>query len=52
MYKDEKKINTLIYNVYSKPKNYYQKFEKYENSVWNEVMNVNLSGAFKASKIY
>ena len=49
--KDEKKINTLIYNVYSKPKNYYQKFEKYENSVWNEVMNVNLSGAFKASKI-
>jgi NAD(P)-dependent dehydrogenase (short-subunit alcohol dehydrogenase family) len=49
--KKEKKIDTLIYNVYSKPKNYYQKFEKYEDSVWQEVMNTNLTGAFKASKI-
>ena len=49
--KKEKKIDTLIYNVYSKPKNYYQNFEKYGDNVWEEVMNTNLTGAFRASKI-
>ena len=49
--KKEKKIDTLIYNVYSKPRNYYQKFEKYGDDVWEEVMKTNLTGAFKASQI-
>ena len=46
----EKKIHTLIYNVYSKPVNYYKKFEDYDDKVWENVMRSNLSGAYKASK--
>ena len=49
--KKEKKINTLIYNVYSKPKDYYRKFENYDISVWKNVVDVNLTGAYIASKV-
>ena len=44
--KKEKKIDVLIYNVYSKPKNYYQNFEKYNLSTWEKVLKTNLTGAF------
>jgi len=36
----------LIYNVYSKPLDYYQKFEKYNLKTWEKVMETNLTGAF------
>jgi len=49
--KKEKKIDTLIYNVYSKPKNYYKKFENYDDSTWEKVLETNLTGAYRASKI-
>ena len=49
-FKQEKKIHTLIYNVYSKPNDYYKKFEDYDDKVWEKVMQSNLSGAYKASK--
>jgi len=49
--KKEKKINTLIYNVYSKPKNYYKKFENYDDTTWEDVLETNLTGAYRASKI-
>ena len=45
------KIHTLIYNVYSKPKDYYKKFENYKYKTWNEVVKANLSGAFLSSQI-
>ena len=51
VFKIQKKIDILIYNVYSKPYNYYKKFEAYEDNVWNKVIDTNLSGAYKASKI-
>ena len=44
--KKKKKIDVLIYNVYSKPKNYYQKFEKYNLNTWEKVLKTNLTGAF------
>ena len=44
--KKEKKIHVLIYNVYSKPKNYYQNFEKYKLNTWEKVLKTNLTGAF------
>ena len=44
--KREKKIDVLIYNVYSKPNNYYQNFEKYNLDTWEKVMKTNLTGAF------
>jgi|TARA_B100000315_G_scaffold61434_1_gene55781 NAD(P)-dependent dehydrogenase (short-subunit alcohol dehydrogenase family) len=44
--KKEKKIDVLIYNVYSKPLDYYQKFEKYNLKTWEKVMETNLTGAF------
>jgi len=44
--KREKTIDVLIYNVYSKPKNYYKNFEKYELSTWEKVLKTNLTGAF------
>ena len=50
IFKKEKKVHTLIYNVYSKPKDYYKKFEDYDDKVWEKVMQSNLSGAYKASK--
>jgi NAD(P)-dependent dehydrogenase (short-subunit alcohol dehydrogenase family) len=46
--KKEKKIDVLIYNVYSKPKNYYQNFEKYDLNTWEKVLKTNLTGAFLA----
>lgn len=49
--KKEKKIHTLIYNVYSKPKNYYKKFEDYDIDTWKSVIDVNLTGAYISSKI-
>jgi len=44
--KKEKKIDVLIYNVYSKPKNYYQNLEKYDLNTWEKVIKTNLTGAF------
>jgi len=44
--KKEKKIDVLIYNVYSKPKNYYQNLEKYDLYTWEKVIKTNLTGAF------
>lgn len=49
--KKEKKIDVIIYNVYSKPENYYQNFEDYNLKTWKKVMDVNLTGAFIASQI-
>ena len=48
--KKEKKIDVLIYNVYSKPINYYQKFEQYNLKTWEKVMKTNLTGAFLCSQ--
>ena len=45
-----KKIDTMIYNVYSKPKNYYQNFENYDSKTWRKVIDTNLTGAFIASQ--
>jgi NAD(P)-dependent dehydrogenase (short-subunit alcohol dehydrogenase family) len=45
------KIHTLIYNVYSKPKDYYKKFDNYKYKTWNQVVKANLSGAFLSSQI-
>ena len=36
----------MIYNVYSKPLDYYQKFEKYNLKTWKKVIETNLTGAF------
>ena len=44
--KKEKKINSVIYNVYAKPKNYYKPLEKYDYNTLQEALNINLSGAF------
>ena len=49
--KKYKKINVMIYNVYSKPKNYYKKFENYDFNTWKKVLDTNLSGAFTVSQI-
>ena len=44
--KKVKKIDTIIYNVYSKPVNYYKSFEDYDFKTWQEALTTNLSGAF------
>jgi len=44
--KKEKKIHTVIYNVYAKPLNYYKSFENYDFNTWQDALCVNLSGAF------
>tara|TARA_B100001057_G_C22827810_1_gene942129 strand:- start:1039 stop:1857 length:819 start_codon:yes stop_codon:yes gene_type:complete len=44
--KKEKKIDTVIYNVYSKPKNYYKSFQNYDLNTWKKVVDSNLTGAF------
>jgi len=49
--KKEKKIDVLIYNVYSKPKNYYQSFEKYNLNTWEKVLKTNLTGAFLSCQL-
>ena len=51
LFKKEKKIDVLIYNVYSKPKNYYKPYEDYEYETWNNSVNSNLNGAFLISQI-
>ena len=38
IFKQEKKVHTLIYNVYSKPNDYYKKFEDYDDKVWEKVL--------------
>ena len=48
--KKEKKIDVLIYNVYSKPINYYKNFENYDLKTWDSVMKTNLTGAFISSQ--
>jgi len=50
LFKNKKKIHSLIYNVYSKPKNYYKRFEDYETQTWKKVIDTNLTGAYLASK--
>jgi len=49
--KKEKKLDVLIYNVYSKPKNYYQGFEKYNLNTWEKVLKTNLTGAFLSCQL-
>ena len=49
LFKIQKKIHSLIYNVYSKPNNYYKKFEDYETQTWRKVIDTNLTGAYLAS---
>ena len=46
--KKEKKINSIIYNVYAKPKDYYKSLEHYDFNAWQEALSINLSGAFLA----
>ena len=48
--KKYKKIDTMIYNIYSKPKNYYQNFENYKLETWKKVLQTNLTGAFLVSQ--
>lgn len=48
--KKEKKIDVLIYNVYAKPKNYYNNFSSYETKTWESVIKANLTGAFLTSQ--
>ena len=49
--KKEKKIDTVIYNIYSKPKNYYKNFQDYDLNTWKKVIDSNLTGAFLVSQI-
>ena len=49
--KKEKKIDVVIYNVYSKPKNYYRNFEDYNLETWKSVIDANLTGAFIVSQL-
>ena len=42
----ESKIDSLIYNVYSKPEGYYSPFESYDVTTWKKVMESNVTGAF------
>ena len=44
--KSEKKIDILIYSVYSKPKDYYAPFSEYRFKTWEKTLSDNLSGAF------
>ncbi len=45
-----KKVDVMIYNVYCKPDSYYKKFSKYDTKTWNEVLKVNLTGAYLVTK--
>ena len=49
--KKENKIDVLIYNVYSKPDEYYKNFENYNLKTWNNVVHTNLTGAFLVSQL-
>jgi len=49
--KKEKKIDVVIYNVYSKPSEYYKNFEDYNLKTWKKVSDSNLTGAFLASQL-
>ena len=42
----DSRIDVLIYNVYSKPPNYYKKFNDYSKQTWNKVVDTNFTGAF------
>lgn len=44
--KSKKKIDVLIYSVYSKPKDYYAPFSEYTFKTWEKALSDNLSGAF------
>ena len=48
--KKENKIDVLIYNVYSKPDEYYKNFENYNLKTWNNNYT-NLTGAFLVSQL-
>lgn len=48
----EKKIDVIIYNVYSKPNNYYKPYENYDYETWDKSIKSNLSGAFLLSQIF
>ena len=47
----EKKIHVVIYNVYSKPNNYYNRFQDYNLKTWKNVVDCNLTGAFIVSQL-
>ncbi len=40
------RIDVLIYNVYSKPNGYYRRLDDYKVKTWEQVMRVNVTGAF------
>lgn len=46
IFEKEKKINSLVYNVYSKPKNYYMPNSVYDSKTWRQVLDVNLTAAY------
>ena len=48
--KKEKKIHSLVYNVYSKPTDYYKSDLIYNSKTWKKVINVNLTGAYLSSQ--
>ena len=50
IFKKEKKIHSLIYNVYSKPLNYYMPDTAYDIKTWKKVMDVNLTAAYISSQ--
>ena len=49
--KIEKKVDVIIYNVYSKPTNYYKNFKDYDLETWKQVNDTNLTGAFLVSQL-
>jgi len=48
--KKVKNIDVLIYSAMSKPDLFYAPFPKYKFSVWDNILKVNLSGAFLATQ--
>ncbi len=50
IFKKEKKIHSLVYNVYSKPVNYYMPDKIYNIKTWKKVIDVNLTAAYISSQ--
>ena len=48
--KAEGRIDVMIYNVYSKPKDYYKPLEDYPVETWEKAISANVKGAFICSK--
>ena len=49
-YKQNDRLDFLIYAVMAKPKGYYAPFDRYERTTWQNVIDGNLTGAFSACR--